>query len=74
MVAAMFSGRPRLQPASAYLTGKYGLKYLYLGVPALIGSQGLAQVIEIPLNHEQLRALHHSAEQIREGLAMAVGI
>ncbi len=74
MVAAMLSGRPRLQPASAYLTGQYGLKDLYLGVPALIGSKGLDQVIEIPLNHEQLRALHHSAEQVREGLAMVEGI
>ena len=74
MVAAMLSGRPRLEPASAYLTGQYGLEDLYLGVPAIIDSEGLTRVIEIPLNQEQLRALHHSAEQVQKGLKMAEDI
>ena len=42
-------------PCAAYLTGEYGVKGLYIGVPAVIGAKGMERVIEIDLNtHERL--------------------
>ena len=42
-------------PCAAYLTGEYGVKSLYIGVPAVIGAKGMERVIEIDLNtHERL--------------------
>ena len=42
-------------PCAAYLRGEYGVKGLYIGVPAVIGAKGMERVIEIDLNtHERL--------------------
>ena len=70
MAESMVNGVPRVEPASAYLTGQYGLSDMYLGVPALIDSGGIARIIEIPLNDQQLHALHHSAKQVQKGLEL----
>ena len=47
--------KKRVLPCAAYLTGEYGVKGLYIGVPCVIGARGMERVIEIDLNtHERL--------------------
>ena len=47
--------KKRVLPCAAYLRGEYGVKGLYIGVPAVIGAKGMERVIEIDLNtHERL--------------------
>lgn len=65
MVEAIVLDRKRLLPASAWLTGQFGLKDVYCGVPCLIGRGGLERIVEITLTDAERTALHASAEAVR---------
>ena len=60
-------------PVSALLEGEYGLDGLCLSVPAVLGRRGLEQVLEIPLNDEERRALEQSARQLRQAIETMEG-
>jgi malate dehydrogenase len=51
---------------AAFLEGEYGYKDLYLGVPCVIGSEGLEKVVEIQLSAEEKQMLDTSAKAVRE--------
>jgi L-lactate dehydrogenase len=51
---------------SSLLDGEYGLKDLYLGVPAVVGISGIKKTLEVPLNVDELRNLKDSAETLQE--------
>ncbi|HET9065879.1 MAG TPA: malate dehydrogenase [Gemmatimonadales bacterium] len=65
MVEAIVLDRKRLLPASAWLTGQFGLHEVYCGVPCLIGRGGLERIVEITLTEAERTALHASAEAVR---------
>ncbi len=60
----------RVLAAAAMLNGEYGLKDLYIGVPVVIGKNGIEKVIEIELNADEKKALHESAERVKQLLAI----
>ena len=49
---------------STYLNGHYGLYDVCLGVPAVVGAEGISQVLDIPLSEDELAALHRSAKTV----------
>lgn len=53
-------------PVSVALAGQYGLSGLALSVPAIVGKNGVEQVLEIPLNGQESAALLASATQMRD--------
>jgi malate dehydrogenase len=54
MVESYLKDKKRLLPCAAYLNGEYGVKGLFIGVPAIIGAKGMERVVEIDLNsHER---------------------
>ncbi|HIW43245.1 MAG TPA: L-lactate dehydrogenase [Candidatus Mediterraneibacter vanvlietii] len=56
-------------PVSVSLNGEYGLSDLCLSIPAVIGSRGAEQVLEISLNAEEEERLRRSADELKEVLA-----
>jgi len=70
MVDAILTDRKRVMPCSAYLTGQYGIKDLYIGVPAILGAAGVEKVIELKLNDQELGELQKSAKIYKEMLAV----
>ncbi|PZO43528.1 MAG: malate dehydrogenase [Pseudanabaena frigida] len=68
MVEAVLSDRHRLFPAAAYLTGEYGLKDIFMGVPVQLGRQGVEKIIELQLTSDELAVLHASATSIQENI------
>jgi malate dehydrogenase len=52
-------------PCAAYLTGQYGVKDLYVGVPVVIGAGGVERVVEIELNKGEREAFDKSVEAVR---------
>ena len=58
----------RLFPASAYLRGEYGFRDIYLGVPVIMGRNGVERVVELPLSDGERTSLEASAEAVRKGL------
>ena len=53
-------------PCAAYLNGEYGIKDLYVGVPAVIGKNGIEEVIEINLSSEEKNNFDHSIQAVKE--------
>lgn len=52
-------------PCSCLLEGEYGLNDLCIGVPALIGANGIEKIVEIKLNDAEKSELKDSAEAVK---------
>jgi malate dehydrogenase len=70
MVEAILLDRRRILPCAAYLEGEYGYDGLFVGVPVILGADGLEKVIEIALEPDEKAALDRSAGSVRELLAV----
>lgn len=70
MVEAMVKDKKRILPAAAYLEGEYGIDGLYMGVPILLGANGVEKVIEVHLTAEEKANLADSAQAVRELMAV----
>jgi len=68
MAEAILRDKNRLLPCCVYADGEYGLKDVYIGLPAVLGRQGLKKIIELKLTSEELAALKKSADSIRENI------
>jgi len=66
MVKAILLDKKKILPCAAYLDGEYGIKGLFVGVPAKLGARGIEQIIEIKLTAEEQAALDKSAASVRE--------
>ncbi|MDF2556984.1 MAG: malate dehydrogenase [Bacillales bacterium] len=66
IVEAILKDQRRVFPASAYLEGEYGFDDLYLGVPTVIGVNGIERIIELDLLPEEKVALEKSAKSVKE--------
>ena len=53
---------------SAYLEGEYGIYDVYLGVPAVVGREGILRVLETPLSREELGKLQDSGRIVRDAV------
>jgi malate dehydrogenase len=69
MVEAIVKNKRRILPCAAWLQGEYGMRDLYLGVPCMLGENGLERIIEVELDHEERAALENSAEHVRSIVA-----
>ena len=69
MVRSILEDRGEVIPSCVYLTGQFGLKDVYCGVPAKLGRQGVKEIVEISLTPDQQKALSVSAEHVRENCA-----
>jgi malate dehydrogenase len=65
MAEAVLKDKRRLLPAIAYLEGEYGYNDLFLGVPAVLGGNGIEKIIDLELTAEEKAALDKSAEAVR---------
>jgi malate dehydrogenase len=70
MVEAIVLDKKRIVPCSAWLTGEYGMKDVFLGVPIKLGRKGLEQIIEVELTSDEKAALEKSADSVREMIAV----
>ncbi len=66
MVEAIVRDQKRIFPVCAWLTGEYGLKDIYLGVPVVLGKNGIERIIELDLNAEEKALLAESAVAVKD--------
>ena len=66
MTRAILQDTGEVVPACVYLKGQYGLSEVYCGVPVKLGRGGAKQVVELPVTEGQKKALHASAEDVRQ--------
>ncbi len=70
MCEAILKDQRRILPAIAYLEGEYGFEGIYLGVPTILGGNGIEKVIELELIAEEKAALEKSAESVRNVMSV----
>ncbi|MCM3725378.1 malate dehydrogenase [Neobacillus cucumis] len=72
MCEAILKDQRRVLPSIAYLEGEFGYEGIYLGVPTILGANGIEKVIELDLTAEEKAALDKSAESVRNVMQVLV--
>jgi malate dehydrogenase len=70
MAETILKDKKRLLPSVAYLEGEYGYNDLYLGVPTILGGDGIESIIELPLTSEEKKALDKSVQSVRNVMSV----
>ena len=65
MVEAIITDAKRIMPVCALVNGEYGLKGMYVGVPAILGKNGIDKIVEIEMNEEEQKMLEDSAAAVK---------
>lgn len=68
MAEAILTDRKTLAPCAVYLRGEYGIENLFIGVPVLLGKNGVERIIELDLDESEMDMLKGSAEAVRKGV------
>ena len=68
MAQAILRNERQVLPCAALLEGEYGLHDVYMGVPCILGRQGVEAIIELELTDAEREALRRSADEVREGM------
>lgn len=65
MAESYLKDQKRVLPCAAYINGEYGVKDLYVGVPVVIGANGVEKIVEIELNEEEKSSFNKSVDAVR---------
>ncbi len=65
MVEAVIRDQKRVFPVCAWLQGEYGMNDIYLGVPVILGKNGIERIIELDLNADERKLLEESAVAVK---------
>ena len=74
MAEAYLNDQKRILPCAAYVDGKYGVDGLYVGVPVMIGANGVEEIVEVALDDEAKANLKVSVDAVKELLVVCKGI
>jgi malate dehydrogenase len=66
MVDAIMLDEKRVLPCTAYLDGEYGVRGLYMGVPAKLGAGGIEEIVRLKLTADEKRMFRESAAAVRD--------
>ncbi|MEW5924607.1 MAG: malate dehydrogenase [Candidatus Zixiibacteriota bacterium] len=72
MARAILCDEKRVFPCSAHLTGQYGIDDIYIGVPIVLGGNGVEKILELKLNKKELVELQNSANNYK-GILKEIG-
>lgn len=74
MAEAIARDQKRVFPVCAWLEGQYGLDKIYMGVPVILGKNGVEEVIELKLNDNEMELVKLSAAAVREVMDVLDGL
>ncbi len=66
MIEAIAFDKRKIIPVAAYLQGQYGVKNLFLGVPAILGKNGIEEIIKVKLTPDEKKALKVSINAVKK--------
>lgn len=65
MVESILKDKKRVLPCAAYLNGEYGVKGLFVGVPVVLGRNGVERILEVKLNEEEKKSFLRTVEHVK---------
>jgi malate dehydrogenase len=65
MAESILKDKKKILPCAAYLEGEYDIQGLFIGVPVKLGANGIEEIIQLPLQDDEKKALHHSASAVQ---------
>jgi malate dehydrogenase len=68
MVEAIVTDRKTLAPCAVFLRGEYGIENLFIGVPVLLGKNGVERIVELDLDESEMMQLRASADAVKKGV------
>lgn len=66
MVEAIVKDKKRILPCAGFCNGEFGINGLFVGVPCLLGKNGMEKIVEIDLNDDEQKLLAESADHVQE--------
>ena len=69
MAESYLGDQKRVLPCAAQLTGQYGVKDMYVGVPVVIGAKGVERIVEISMNKTEKKAFDASVRSVEDLVA-----
>ena len=66
VVDSILNNQNRIIPSSVYLEGEYGVNDICIGVPCIIGKQGVVEIVELDLNQEEKSLFSNSVDAVRK--------
>ena len=74
MAESYLRDKKRVLPCAAYLTGEYGVDGLYIGVPVVLGADGVERVVEVSFNEEEQAMFDNSVQAVRDLMEAAKNV
>lgn len=65
MAESYLFDKKRILPCASHLNGEYGQKGLYVGVPVVIGANGVEKVVELPLDDDEQKMFNNSVDAVK---------
>jgi len=65
MAEAYLSDKKKLLPCAVQLSGQYGVKNIYAGVPVIIGKDGVEKIEEVDLDEKEKKEFMHSIDAVK---------
>jgi malate dehydrogenase len=65
MAESILKDKNKILPCAAYLEGEYDIQGLFIGVPVKLGAGGIKEIIQLPLQDDEKKALQNSASAVR---------
>ncbi len=66
MLESYLKDKRRILPCAAYLNGEYGVEELFIGVPVIIGKNGIEKILEVKMNDSEQEMFNKSVNSVRE--------
>jgi malate dehydrogenase len=66
MAEAIIKNKKRILPCAAYCEGEYGIDGMFVGVPAVLGSNGVERIIQIDLDANEQELMNESASHVAD--------
>lgn len=74
MVESIVRDQRRIFPVCVKLEGEYGIKDCYLGVPVILGKNGIERIIELDLNNQEKALMDASRKAVKEVMSVLEGL
>jgi malate dehydrogenase len=65
MAESYLRDKRRMLPCAAYLTGQFGVKDMYVGVPVVIGANGVEKIVEVEMNDAEKQMFEKSVASVK---------